>query len=265
MSERFVQAMESRRLLASSPFGTYRGTASVTFEGATQSESIDVVLSAPPKKTSGLTTQQSSSMLIQQAIRLGLGEFAQVAIATNLQLFVTSQTGLWTGGVQNKVVNEAVQLNNGSLQLTGEITTGILSNVSFNFGGTKITPKKTASAEATRTALDVRQALKVNPVFGTFKGHMTRASDSDSFKTSAVVANNKKGHPAITLDLVEPDLGDLLISSVILPTSKGSFSVTLGTSQNPGTLAGHITHTGRLVLHLTVPGVSDLVGSQKRH
>jgi hypothetical protein len=166
-----------------------------------------------------------------------------------------------------------LQVFNGELTIFGTIDSGIFPAMTLNFDGTKVAAKKAKAASlktapstpSTLTTLAVRQTLKRNPALGTFKGHMTRAKDGTEFKTTAVVADNKNGHPAIDFQLVDTGFGTIEIQSVIHPTHTGSFTLDLGSGPADGVLMGHITHTGRLVLHLNVRGTSDLVGTQTHH
>jgi hypothetical protein len=287
-----IENLESRRLLASTApiFGTYRGTETYTLDGQQQTLKATITISPIVSKHTSATTQATDTTQAIVDIRRQLlpfvvesqgiieffelnnlsGESIQSRTSGNATALATTD---YVAVVNTTSESGTFQVKNGGtdLEISDTLTTGIFQPSTILFSGTKVSTTTTTAAASSSgdtspaTTLAVRKSLAVNPVLGTFLGHMTRASDGAEFKTKATVTNNKKGHPALHMQLVEPGIGTTLIDSVIHPTHTGSFVLDLGGLPTDGIIHGHITHTGRLVLSLVVPGVSNLVGSQKRH
>jgi hypothetical protein len=294
-SFRLIESLESRTLLASTApfFGSYTGTDTYSFDGKTHKDTVTVVIS--PISSTSAYTAQSDSTAAQIAVARSLGPLAQINIGE--QLFFNDSpaavpqsrtansgnlsplsTNDFVGSFPSKLGSGTVQIDGNSLTIRGTVDTGIFMPTTINFSGTKVVKKSAVAAPAVApapaidsdnktlfTTLSLEQTLSLNPAIGTFLGHMTRASDSTAFKTSAVIAKNSKGHTAITFQLIEPGVGTIVVQSVIHPTHTGAFTLPLGNSAFDGTISGHITHTRRLVLHLIVPEFSTLVGTQVRH
>jgi hypothetical protein len=286
-----IEVLEPRRLLSSTPsfVGTYSGTETYTLAGRQVQVPETVTISPMATKSSASKVASTQDPRVVLTALLPLAPEAIMDLIVLVTLFPTdngksvsaveasgnatarSTTGYVASLPPAYGPEGTLQVLGSTLTLSGDLTTGIFPVDSFSFEGTKVTPKKSTASALSQpkrppiTTLGVTQALKASPDLGTFKGHMTRQSDGTVFKTSAVISNNKKGKPAIHFSLVEPGVGTIEIDSEIKPTHTGSFTLDLGDSSIDGIFGGHITHTGRLVLDLTVPGTSILVGSQKRH
>jgi hypothetical protein len=282
-----VETLESRRLLASTApvFGTYRGTEMYNNDGLQQSLKATVTISPVAAKSSAVTAQSNEptdaglAIVHQLAPQVVMALFEIETFEPTLisdavvQTHVANSaaplaTTVYVASLNSSAVSATTRVEGNNLEISETVSTGIFAKSTITFSGTRVATTKTSVAASQTTSsvttLAARPALNVNPVRGAFKGHMTRQSDSEEFKTSAVVADNKKGKPAINFSLVEPGVGTIEIQSEIRPTHTGSFTLDLGGLPTDGILHGHITHTGRLVLNLVIPGVSDLAGSQKR-
>ncbi len=150
-------------------------------------------------------------------------------------------------------------LQGDELSLSGTITTGVFYPTAFGFDGTK-TAASGSDVAALPQAQDENQLFSMKPVLGKYKGHMTRNTDQAVLDTIVTISLNNKGHDVIDLVLNDPGVCDIEITGGIHPTHTGAFSLALGGEGTDGALTGHITHTGRLVLNLGVPGESDSGG-----
>ena len=285
-----METLESRRLLSSTPsfVGSYSGTETYTLAGQQVQVPETVTLAPVVNKSSVSTVAITAKQLAVLEALVPLAPVAYMDVRVEIGFFPSPDEGQSISEASGKETplssteevgslpsafgpEGMVQVVGSTLTMSGDLTTGIFPVDSFNFEGTKVTPKKSTASALSEpqpppiTTLGINTAFKANPILGKFKGHMTRQSDSTEFTTSAVVADNKKGKPAISFSLADPGAGTIVIQSEIHPTHTGSFTLDLGDSSIDGILGGHITHTGRLVLDLTLPGFSILVGSQKRH
>jgi hypothetical protein len=283
--------LESRLLYAATPYlGTYRGIATYSLDGITQHVKETITISpvitpltvpiGPHANEAGIIFARSfgtiSTLAASAIVVFGVSlDDAPLPSSRGNHASSTKPLGgtAYIAHFPSKFGLGTIQVFQNELTITGTITTGIFFPASFDFDGTLVTAKSAAVAAPPPapeskdlfTTLSLNQTLSLNPVLGTFIGHVTRASDHVALKTSAVVAKNKKGHTAITMTIIDPGIGTITIQSVIHPTHTGTFTLPLGAFHTDGTLSGHVTHTGRLILHLTVPGVSDSVGTQVRH
>jgi hypothetical protein len=284
-----IEILEPRRLLSSTASleGTYSGIETYTQDGR-QIQVAQKFTIGPEIQKSSTTALQIPGGDVALYLNIVFNPEAVLNFAGNVKVTKTpphasaldsqsSGTSMlasteYVGSLPSAFGPDGViQTDGNTLTVSGELTTGIFPVDAFSFQGSKIAASKSSASALSKsqrppiTTLGTIQTLKANPILGKFKGHMTRQSDSTEFTTSAVIADNRKGKPAISFSLVEPGVGTIEIQSEIHPTHTGSFMLDLGSSSIDGIFGGHITHTGRLVLDLTLPGISILLGSQKRH
>jgi hypothetical protein len=297
---RFIEPLDRRTMLAASaPYlGTFTGTDTYTFDGQQQTSPETVVVSQADAKHIRIVTTIAEQYLvpagaatIQSSVSPLAKEKTTAAAQTSESFNSTclnptghlssSSTGAPVAqskgsGVTAQSVtvyqttlpaalgNGSFLLQDNELSLFGTFSTGIFGATTYFFDGTKTTTQATASALSFDPD-QKNQLFSTKPIVGKYKGHLTRTPGSVVMNSTATISVNSKGHDVIDLVFTDPGICDIEITGGIHPTHTGAFSLALGANATDGTLIGHLTHTGRLVLNLSVPGTSDSVGSQKKH
>lgn len=291
------EPLESRQLLAASQpwVGVFTGTNSYTLDGQQLTSDETVTISQVNSKhiriqtsvvqnyvASGQTSPSASTAFYISSTILepheiqsspGQGEgLNQSIIQPNTVTPSSSSSGTeYVATLPANVGDGQFTLDGNKLSISGTLSTNVFYSTSFDFQGTResATPSAASAQEllplSTNDDPGQSQLFSTKSILGKYKGQLTRTPGSVSMVSKATISQNKKGHDVLDLVFTDPGSCDIEITGGIHPSHTGAFTLDLGTEATDGIVEGHITHTGRLVINVFVPGISDSVGSQKKH
>jgi hypothetical protein len=105
----------------------------------------------------------------------------------------------------------------------------------------------------------------VNPLIGKFGGKFSAPASAVGYSFNVSVAKKKNTKKLSFTDTIKlGNFGDLALSFAVSAHSNGAFTQKLGTNDTFGTIAGHFSRTGKLVLAISVPGLPVASGSARR-
>jgi hypothetical protein len=230
--------------------GTYTGT--VQFNNTGPTTTVTLVLSG-------------GGTVVQGSIPFRKGIVLKANFKT---FFIAGPAGIQIATFNTSAGGGSVQIKDGQLSLDAslDVLVGAVSVHVAAVKGASAQNLPVASHPGTDppiTTLALPQA--VNPLIGTFAGKLTAPSSANGYSFTTIVAT-KKGTTKLSFsDTIRlGNFGDLSLSFAVSAHSNGKFSVNLGSTESEGTITGHFSRTGKLVLTINVPGLPAATGSARR-
>jgi hypothetical protein len=234
--------------------GTYTGTVEVNHSGTTAP--VTLILTGGGTRVQGSITLRQGVVLKANFTTSFIAGPAGIQIAT----FNTSAGG---GTVQIKDGQLSLDASLDVLVAAVQVHVSAVKSVSVQNLPPSSHPGSGSGGGSVTTLALHPQA--VNPLIGKFAGKFSTPASAVGYSFNVSVGSKKSTSKLSFVDSVHlGNFGDLSLSFAVSAHSNGKFTQNLGSDETFGTIAGHFSRTGKLVLTITVPGLPAATGSAKR-